>query len=87
MNKIIELEVDKVVIHHWEKETNKGGYFPCNYWDCPHTIRTGDIYYSELYPSEQTESFCPECSAFFMAQALNKLIDNWCFLPDKEALK
>ena len=70
-----ELEVDKLLINHWEKETNNSHTFGCDYWDCSHKIRIGDTYYTELYPGEQSESYCVECSAFFLAQALNLLME------------
>ncbi len=70
-----EIEVDKLVIHHWEKQTNTEGTFACGYWDCPHKIQPDETYYIELYPDGQCESFCLECSSFFMAQALNTLME------------
>jgi len=70
-----ELEVDHLVIHHWEQQRSSS-QFPCDYWDCSHKIHPGDAYYVELYPEGHSLGFCLECSAFFMAQALNTLMDN-----------
>ena len=72
-----ELQINKLVIHSWARQTNDGGTFLCDYWDCPNQILPGDTYYVELYPQEQTESYCLECSAYFMGQALNILVSNW----------
>ena len=72
---LIEKVVNSLVIHHWDRQINKGMAFNCDYWDCPKKIKTGDKYYVELYPNGHTLSYCLECSAFFMAQALNTLLD------------
>lgn len=68
-----EVEIDKCVIHHWEQRTNHGTDFPCDYWDCSHKVCHGDKYCLEMYPEGQVESYCLECSAFFMAQAIDYL--------------
>lgn len=70
-----ELEVDKLIIHHWKKQTNIEPTFNCDYWDCSHKINTNEIFYTELYPEGHDLSFCLECSAFFMSQALNTLME------------
>lgn len=69
-----EVEIDHCVIHHWERRTHRGVEFRCDYWDCAHKVQDGEKYYMELYPGGQTESFCLECSAFFMAQAIDFLL-------------
>lgn len=71
----IELELNKLIIHQWAKYTNDTGrVFNCDYWDCPHKIKTGETYYVELYLGGQSHQYCLECSAYFMAQALNALV-------------
>lgn len=70
-----ELMVDHLRIHKWERMTNRLGEFSCDYWDCGRKVRTGEHYYCELYPEGHTMSFCVDCASFFMAQALNTLVD------------
>jgi hypothetical protein len=72
-----QLVVDKLVIHCWARNVNEGDTFNCGYWDCANQILPGDTYYDEIYPQGQTESYCLECSAYFMGQALNTLVSNW----------
>jgi len=72
-----EVEVDKCIIHHWERRTHHGSTFSCDYWDCPHKIQEGEKYYLEMYPEGQVMSYCLECSAFFMAQAIDYLLKGW----------
>ena len=71
------LIIDKTVISYWERRNNEGNTFNCGYWDCHKQILPGDTYYVELYPQGQIESYCLECSAYFMGQALNTLVSNW----------
>lgn len=74
---VYEVKINNMVIHHWYELTNTEDKFSCDFWDCPHSINPGDKYYSEIYPNGHTMSYCLECSAFFMAQALNTLMDNY----------
>jgi hypothetical protein len=68
-----EVEVDKCVIHHWERRTNHGATFNCDYWDCAHKIQPKEKFCIEFYPEGHIHSYCLECSAFFMAQAIDYL--------------
>ena len=69
-----EVEVNKCVIHHWEKRMHHGPPQNCDYWDCPHKIHDGEVCYLELYPDDQCMTYCLECAAFFMAQAIDYLL-------------
>ena len=69
-----EVEVNKCVIHHWEKRTRHGSPMPCNYWDCANIVRDGETYYLEFYLSDQAMAFCLECAARHMAQAIDYLL-------------
>lgn len=66
-----EIMIDNLVIHPWKEQKHKGATFSCGYWDCPNKIRSGDVYYSNIYPDGNEESYCLKCSCFFMAQAIN----------------
>jgi len=68
-----EVEVNKCVIHHWEKRTHHGLPMDCDYWCCSHKIQDGETCYLELYPNDQCLTLCLECAAFFMAQAIDYL--------------
>ncbi len=69
-----EVEVNKCVIHHWEKGTHHGRPMNCDFWDCPHKIQDGETYYLELYPEGHLHTYCLECAAFFMAQAIDYML-------------
>ena len=69
-----EVEVNKCVIHHWERRTNDKFVWHCDYWDCPNKIQAGEKYYIEMYPDGHVMSYCLECAAFFMAQAIDYLL-------------
>ena len=71
-----EIEIEKCVIHRWEKQTS-GREFGCDYWDCSHKIHAGDVYYIELYPDGHVMKYCLECAAFFMTQGVDLLVRNW----------
>lgn len=75
--RVEELIVSNLLVHHWEKQTNRGGVYNCNYWDCSHKIHEDEVFYLEMYPGGHALSHCLECSSFFMAQAVNTLIENW----------
>jgi len=80
---VIEVEVNKVIIHRWEMRVNKGAVRDCDYWDCAHKIQPGEEYCNELYPGGHILSYCLKCSAFFMAQALNALLTERQEVKDK----
>jgi hypothetical protein len=69
-----ELEIQKHIIHAWEKRIHHGPPTPCNYWDCANVIKDGETCYLELYPEEQCMTFCLDCAATFMAQAIGVLM-------------
>lgn len=69
-----EVEIDKCVIHHWERRTNQGANFSCDGSYCPHKVKTEEKFYLEMYPEGQAMRYCLECSAFFMAQAIDYLL-------------
>ncbi len=52
----------------WIKQRNEKYGFSCDYWDCPHKIKVGEIYFSKVYPEGQTQDYCSECAATFMLQ-------------------
>ena len=79
-----EVEINKCVIHHWECRTHHGPEFHCDFWDCPHKIQDGEKFYLELYPEGQYHSYCLECSAYFMAQAIDYLLS---YLSEKGVSK
>ena len=71
-----ELIFDDLVIHKWKRQVNKGESLHCDYWDCTHDdTGDGETYYFEEYPEEMGHVYCLECSAYFMAQATNKLFE------------
>ena len=71
-----ELILDDLMIHKWEKQVNKGEPLLCDFWDCTHyNIGDGETYYFEEYPEGMGHTYCLECSAYFMAQATNKLFE------------
>ena len=72
-----ELIINSLVVHHWKEQKNNGLPFGCNDSDCLHKIETNETFYQELYPEGQALSYCLKCSAYFMSQAVNTLIEGW----------
>jgi len=70
-----EIRIDALVIHPWKKQKHRGDTFSCDFWDCPHKIRDGDIYWRNLYPDGNEHTYCVDCSCTFMAQAVNAFLN------------
>ena len=82
-----EIRIDGLVVHPWERQRNGSDAFSCDYWDCPNKIERGDTFYLNLYPDGNAHTYCLECSAFFMSQAVNAFMSGGQNLPNATCMR